>query len=138
MSTVQDDTKAVFRKAVERASLAPSIHNTQPWHFVVRPGILELHADNDRRLRALDPTGRQLAISCGCALLNARVAFAADRKVHIDRLPEVPNPDLLARLTLLDEPAPWTPLVRLDPMIERRHTNRRDFLNEDVPSRCDL
>ena len=49
MSTVQEDAKTLFRKAVERAILAPSIHNTQPWHFVVRPGVLELRADNDRR-----------------------------------------------------------------------------------------
>jgi hypothetical protein len=133
MSTVQEETKALFRKAVERANLAPSVHNTQPWHFVVRPDVLELHAENDRRLRALDPTGRQMVISCGCALFNARVGLAADRVVQVDRLPDPAKPDLLARLTVLDEPAPWTPLVRLDPMIERRHTNRRDFFDEDVP-----
>jgi hypothetical protein len=133
MSTVQEETKALFRKAVERASLAPSVHNTQPWHFVVRPDVLELHADNDRQLRALDPTGRQLVISCGCALFNARVGLAADRVVQVDRLPDPAKPDLLALLTVLDEPAPWTPLVRLDPMIERRHTNRRDFFEENVP-----
>ncbi|HEX6760499.1 MAG TPA: hypothetical protein VF086_19145 [Propionibacteriaceae bacterium] len=133
MSTVQEETKALFRKAVERAGLAPSVHNTQPWHFVVRPDVLELHADNDRQLRALDPTGRQLVISCGCALFNARVGLAADRAVQVDRLPDPAKPDLLALLTVLDEPAPWTPLVRLDPMIERRHTNRRDFFDQDVP-----
>jgi hypothetical protein len=84
-------------------------------------------------LTALDPTARQLVISCGCALFNARVGLAADRVVHVDRLPNAKEPDLLARLNVLDEPAPWTPLVRLDPMIERRHTNRRDFLHRDVP-----
>ena len=133
MSTVQEETKALFIKAVERASLAPSVHNTQPWHFVVRPDALELHADGDRQLRALDPTGRQLVISCGCALFNARVGLAADHMVDVDRIPDAAQPDLLARLTVLDEPAPWTPLVRLDPMIERRHTNRRDFFEENVP-----
>jgi hypothetical protein len=35
-------------------------------------------------------------------------------------------------------PAPWTPLVRLDPVIERRHTNRRDFFDEDVPPDVDV
>ena len=133
MSTVQEETKALFRKAVERASWAPSVHNTQPWHFVVRPDVLELHGDNNRQLRALDPTGRQMVISCGCALFNARVGLAADRVVQVDRLPDSAEPDLLARLTLLDEPARRMPLVRLDPMIERRHTNRRDFFDEDVP-----
>ena len=133
MSTDQNETKALFRRAVTRASLAPSVHNTQPWHFVVRSEVLELHGDDDRQLRALDPTGRQMVISCGCALFNARVGLAADRVVEVDRLPDPRTPDLLARLTLLDEPAPWTPLVRLDPMIEKRHTNRRDFFDEDVP-----
>jgi hypothetical protein len=133
MTTVQEETKALLRKAVERASLAPSVHNTQPWHFVIRPDALELHADNNRQLRALDPTGRQMVISCGCALFNARVGLAADRVVQIDRLPDPTKPDLLARLTVLDETAPWTPLVRLDPVIQRRHTNRRDFFNQDVP-----
>ena len=57
----------------------------------------------------------------------------AARVVHVERVPDAAEPDLLARLTVLDEPAPWTPLVRLDPMIERRHTNRRDFFDEDVP-----
>jgi nitroreductase len=133
MSTIQEEMKALFRKAVERASLAPSVHNTQPWHFVVRADALELHAVNDRRLRALDPTGRQMVISCGCALFNARVALAADRVVQVDRVPDSAKPDLLARLSVLDEPAPWTPLVRLEPAIERRHTNRRDFFNDDVP-----
>jgi nitroreductase len=133
MTTVQDETKALFRKAAERASLAPSIHNTQPWRFVFRPDALELQVDPDRQLRALDPTGRQLVISCGCALFNARVGLAADRVVQVDRLPDPANRDLLARLTVLDESAPWTPLVRLDPVIERRHTNRRDFFDQDVP-----
>ena len=133
MTTVQEETKALLRKAVERASFAPSVHNTQPWHFVIRPDALDLHADNDRQLRALDPTGRQMVLSCGCALFNARVGLAADRVVQVDRLPDPAKPDLLARLTLVDKPAAWTPLVRLDPMIERRHTNRQDFLDEDVP-----
>ena len=132
MTTVQEETKALLRKAVERASFAPSVHNTQPWHFVIRPDVLELHADNDRQLRALDPTGRQMVLSCGCALFNARVGLAADRPCRWT-LPDPAKPDLLARLTLVDKPAAWTPLVRLDPMIERRHTNRRDFFDEDVP-----
>jgi nitroreductase len=134
MTTVQEETKTLFRRAVARGRLAPSIHNTQPWRFLIRPDALELWVDADRQLLALDPTGRQLVISCGCALFNIRVGLAADRVAQVDRLPEASNLDLLARITLLDEAAPWTPLVTLDPMIERRHTNRRDFLDQDLPS----
>ena len=106
MSTVQGETKALFRKAVQRASWAPSVHNTQPWHFVVRPDVLELYGDSVRQLGALDRTGRQMVISCGCALFNARVGLAAERVVQVERLPDAAEPDLLARLTVLDEPPP--------------------------------
>jgi hypothetical protein len=85
---------------VERASLAPSIHNTQPWRFVVQSDALELRADNERQLRALDPTGRQLVISCGCALFNARVGLA-DRAVQVDRIPD----PIGSRTCLLDSPS---------------------------------
>ena len=36
-----------------RFSRAPSIHNTQPWRWVYRFGVLELYADRSRQLRAL-------------------------------------------------------------------------------------
>lgn len=133
MATGTEETKALLRTAAIRARLAPSVHNTQPWRFVVRPNALELYADDNRQLRALDPTRRQLLISCGCALFNARVALATTRVVHVDRFPDDQQPDLLARLTLTDQQPDWTPLVRLEPVIERRHTNRRDFFEENVP-----
>ena len=74
MTTVREETKALLR----RQWSGPASHRrstTQPWHFVIRPDVLELHADNDRQLRALDPTGRQMVLSCGCALFNARVGL---------------------------------------------------------------
>src|ERR1700722_15747450 len=40
---------------VETAGRAPSVHNTQPWQFRVRHNGLDLYADRDRRLRAIDP-----------------------------------------------------------------------------------
>ena len=125
---------ALLRRAAEQALLAPSVHNTQPWRMVIRPDVLELYADRDRQLAALDPTGRQLVVSCGCALLNARVVLAeAEQRVGIDRLPEPTQPDLMARITLFDGGEPWTPLARLQPQLGRRRTNRREFLAEEVP-----
>jgi hypothetical protein len=44
-------------RAAVRASLAPSVHNTQPWRYAVSRGSLELYADQTRRLRVLDPRG---------------------------------------------------------------------------------
>ena len=68
---------AALRRAAVRATLAPSVHNTQPWRFELRPNELRIVADSSRQLQVLDPTARQLIISCGCALFNARVAVAA-------------------------------------------------------------
>ena len=41
------------------AHLAPSIHNSQPWHFTVRADRVEVFADPTRSLPAVDPDGRQ-------------------------------------------------------------------------------
>ena len=83
---------------------------------------------------ALDPTGRQLLVSCGCALLNARVVLAeAEQSVGIDRLPVPGQRDLVARIRVYDGGDPWTPLARLEPQFGRRRTNRREFLAEEVP-----
>lgn len=131
---VRPEQSELLRQAAARASLAPSVHNSQPWRFRLGPDSLELRADRQRRLQVLDPTARQLIISCGCALFNARVALAAERReVLVERFPDPVDPDLLARLTLTGQPAPWTPLVRLEPAIERRRSNRREFFERAVP-----
>ncbi|WP_239336831.1 nitroreductase family protein [Frankia sp. CiP3] len=65
------------RTVVETAGLAPSIHNTQPWRWRVGSTGLDLLADTSRRLTIADPDGRQLLLSCGAALLHARLAIRA-------------------------------------------------------------
>ena len=135
MTEVKETTRTVLlRRAAKQARLASSVHNTQPWRMVIRPDSLELYADRERQLAALDPTGRQLLVSCGCALLNARVVLAAaEQRVGIDRFPDPSQPDLIARINLFDGGEPWTPLARLKPQLDRRRTNRREFLPEEVP-----
>ena len=98
-----DTTQAPARSEVERAVSfgvrAPSIHNTQPWRWVYRPGVLELYADRSRQLPALDPDGRSVLLSCGAALELARLGFAAAGwRTEVDRLPDPDRPDLLARI----------------------------------------
>ncbi len=126
---------SAVRRAAVRATLAPSIHNTQPWRFLLSGTSLEVHADWNRRLRVLDPRGRQLLISCGCALFNARVALAAaGYDATIERWPDPTQPNLVARLTLLEQPTAGEPLGSLDASIDSRHTNRRRFTDDPVPS----
>ena len=63
-----------IRVVTEFASLAPSVHNTQPWRFVVSEHTIEVYADPDRQLASIDHFGRQLHISCGAAIELARLA----------------------------------------------------------------
>ncbi|WP_242605679.1 nitroreductase family protein [Frankia sp. Cppng1_Ct_nod] len=65
----------LVRTIVATAGLAPSIHNTQPWRWRATDHGLDLLADTSRQLGVADPDGRQLLLSCGAALLHARLAI---------------------------------------------------------------
>jgi hypothetical protein len=124
----------LLRKAAEQARLAPSVHNTQPWRFVLTADALEIHSDRRRQLRILDPSGRQLTISCGCALFNIRVALAARGYDHVvERFPDPHRPDLLARVSPAAEPGAGLEIGMLDRYVISRQTNRRRFTDETVP-----
>lgn len=133
MTTIARPDTALRRAAV-RATLAPSVHNTQPWRFHVTPQSLEVYADRTRQLSVLDSTGRQLIISCGCALFNARTSLAAeDLRVTVERFPVKGRTDLLATLTYApgNSTEPYE-VARLEPFIEHRQTNRRRFSDDRV------
>jgi len=128
-----DATQAPERSEVERAVSfgvrAPSIHNTQPWRWVYRPGVLELYADRSRQLPALDPDGRSMVLSCGAALELARLGFAAAGwQTAVDRLPDPGHPDLLACVHTVDRAGVGRAIVQRARAAERRHTERRPFL----------
>ena len=126
-----------LRHAAVAATLAPSVHNTQPWRFRIveddSGGMLEVHADFERRLAVLDPYGRQLLLSCGCALFNARVALAhAGYGAVVERFPDPRHPALLARIHVSGT-LPVDEIAVLAPAVERRRTCRRPFDGSTVP-----
>ena len=123
-----------IRRAAVRAALAPSVHNTQPWRFRIRSETLEMHLDPERRLRLLDPFGRQQMISCGCALFNARASLAASGfELDVARIPDPAQPGLFARLTVVDQAREPAAIAALDRAIPTRQTNRRPFDDDVVP-----
>ena len=116
------------RSLISRAALAPSSHNTQPWVFRVSESTIELYADRTRALPVNDTSDRELTISCGCALLNLRIAAASDgldANIHI--LPDQADEDLLASVTFTNAAASTTADAELSTMIERRRTYRKKF-----------
>ncbi len=63
-----------MRELVRYATLAPSGHNTQPWKFMILEGAVRILPDYSRHLPVIDPLGRELWISLGCALENMEIA----------------------------------------------------------------
>ncbi|WP_280358480.1 Acg family FMN-binding oxidoreductase [Nocardia otitidiscaviarum] len=111
--------------ALELATRAPSVHNTQPWLWRFDGDRLVLTADADRLLPTTDPLGRQLVISCGAALDHARTAFAEfGWHTDIARVPDPRRADRLAVLEFRPWPDPPAALRRRAHAISRRHTDR--------------
>ncbi|WP_156685560.1 Acg family FMN-binding oxidoreductase [Mycobacterium sp. Marseille-P9652] len=87
----------VLREAVELACRAPSVHNSQPWRWVVIDGRVHLFVDRNRAVPGTDRSGRETILSCGVALDHLRVAMlAAGWEPRITRFPDPHDPDHLA------------------------------------------
>jgi nitroreductase len=128
--------RQLAEELLRAAVAAPSMHNTQPWRFLIRDadGTIELHADPARMLPSGDPHGRAAHIACGAALLNLRVAAAAaGLRPDVRLLPDPARPLLLAevRLTGGHHATRWE--QELYAAVPRRHTNREPFSNTPVP-----
>jgi hypothetical protein len=111
---------------VRYATLAANSHNTQPWKFVIRENVVEIHPDYTRRLPAVDPHDRELWISLGCALEN--LLLAAQTAGYA---PEVVYPDSqdFIRINLTaDTPQP-SPLFEAIP---RRQCTRSQYDGQPV------
>lgn len=122
-------------QAARLAGFAPSIHNTQPWHWRVDGASMELHAERTRQLAVTDPDGRMLTISCGTALHHVRVALAAEGwAADIERVPDRDDGDLLARLTLTGTVSVAPEAMRLLQTMRIRRTDRRPVAQTPVPA----
>jgi hypothetical protein len=117
-----------LRRVADCVSLAPSVHNSQPWQFISRADTLEVRADRSRRLGYLDPDGRLMHISCGAAIEFARLAVRAEGfDCAVALLPDPADTDLLARVVVgagLDTSTLEQLLVQAIP---RRYTDRGDY-----------
>ena len=135
---VQRDTSilqpADVRWVVAQASLAPSVHNTQPWHFRWDGRCFALTADTGRVLKVNDPEGRELVMSCGAALYNLRLAL---RKLgltsHVESLPRS-HPQTLALVQVVPGSPADVLERRLFAALGKRQTHRAEFSDRPLSS----
>jgi nitroreductase len=125
--------RSTIRSVLALANRAPSVHNSQPWRWRIRPASIHLFADPIRALPAIDPDQRDLRISCGAALHHLRVALLATGfAAHVERVPDPARPLHLAAVeTTAAQPTPED--LALARAIESRRSDRRMFSTWPVP-----
>jgi len=127
MTRTTADTE-IIAKAIHLACRAPSLHNSQPWRWVVGPAAVDLFADHERVLRSADRSGREAIISCGAVLDHFRIAMAAAGwQTNVDSFPNPNDRDHLASLDFA--PAHYVTAAerdRADAILTRR-TDRLPF-----------
>jgi nitroreductase len=128
--------------ALHAAVAAPSVHNTQPWRFRVAAGPLphvDLLLDPSRELPALDPTHRQLVISCGAALAGFELGLrSCGLEPHVELLPAGGGDSCLARVGVTDRNHADARSAHLLPALRHRRSYRGAMTTERVaPVLCD-
>ncbi|MFF5336169.1 Acg family FMN-binding oxidoreductase [Streptomyces sp. NPDC013181] len=136
MQTREVDAAAV-QALLTAAVAAPSIHNTQPWRFLLDPDTrsIQVRLDRGRQLPLADPQRRAQHLSVGAAVFNLRVAAEHLGWAPVVRLiPAVDDADLLATVRLTAPATQRQPSSRgLYEAVERRHTSRMPFTGRAVP-----
>jgi nitroreductase len=119
---------------IATAGRAPSVHNTQPWRFLTDGSALELYADRSRILHHVDPSGREMLISCGAALFGLRLGVRRLGYLPVvDIFPSAAARDLLARVRLGAQVPPSRRERALVIALAHRHTHRGPFTADPVP-----
>jgi nitroreductase len=132
----EDLPQEMVAELVAAATMAPSMHNTQPWRFRFEPAsqTIDLYSDPARTLRFGDPDGRALHIACGAALFNLRLAAAvAGRHPVVRPIPDPGQRLLLATVRLAGPCQPQQHEIELHAAIAARRTNRSPFSGRPVP-----
>ncbi|MFH5211602.1 Acg family FMN-binding oxidoreductase [Antrihabitans sp. NCIMB 15449] len=125
MGTVPTLDRRTIESAVTLTCRAPSLHNSQPWHWTADGDSVHLYCASDRLLPSTDAFGRQMIISCGAALDHLGIAFAAHgRHTTITRMPDG-NRDHLARIDVgASEGQPSPETIAMAAAIADRRSDR--------------
>ena len=126
------DDKTI-REVLTLAARAPSVHNSQPWRWHVGERSLDLRCVPALHLRATDPDGRDLILSCGAALHHGVVALAAlGWRAEVHRFPNPVDANHVATIEVQRQGCGELD-VKLAAAIPRRRTDRRLYSPWPVP-----
>ena len=132
--TAQPLDRQQIETAVALATQSPSLFNSQPWEFRSDGTAVTLNVATARTPSGVDPTGREVLISCGAALFNLRLGLAAvGREPIVHVLPEPSNPAVVATVRIGGPHAKTSIEDRLIAAIPERRTSRAPFERHDVP-----
>lgn len=128
----------VVESLIRDASMAPSMHNAQPWRFRYSRGddAITLRADPERLMPHADPQLRGLHLGCGAALFNLRVAAqSAGLRPVLTLLPDPDDWQTLASVSLRETAETFDPdLSLLYTAIAARRTSRYPFAERPIPT----
>ncbi|GAB2639357.1 FMN-binding protein Acg [Gordonia jinhuaensis] len=128
MTTFTRVDNDVIRKVVGAACMAPSVHNTQPWRWVVDDQTLYLLADPARHLSHADEFGRQMLLSCGAALDHLVIALSECAiRARVTEFPVSDDENVLAAIEFIEADDPALRHPELAAAIAQRHSDRRPF-----------
>jgi hypothetical protein len=117
---------------VGAAILAANAHDSQPWVFRVEPGQIDLFAATERSIGAMDPLGREMYLSLGCALENLVLAAKAHGyRTDVRLMPTPEDPTHVASVALAPGPPEPSDLYAAIPL---RHTNRAAYRIDRTPA----
>ena len=123
------DVHALGRHIATFAGRAPSVHNTQPWHFSLDGHLLHVYANPARRLLVSDPDGREMLVSCGAAIRFAELI--AQQYVEQIKVTYFPNQVRRLHLATIELGGtlirPTTPFTGIEETIDLRWSDRRPF-----------
>lgn len=122
-----------LREMIAWALLSPSPHNTQPWKWSVKNGVVRLYGDYSRQLKISDPDARELTIGCGSSLEHFLLRLGLDRDpIQIDILPDTSEPECFAQVVV----GKGKPYKRCPDMVNAMHmrrTNRSTYHGGPMP-----
>jgi hypothetical protein len=117
---------------VHAAVLAANAHDTQPWRFQIGSDRIDVYADADRHLGAMDPFRREMHLSLGCGLENAvliarSLGYAANLRISGGLLQEGGIRDDARPAASISMGLQQADLSPLAAAIPHRHTNRSPY-----------